>query len=154
MGNRNMWQQRLIAASLLSFALWLGVFNATKARILVVHSSSASTPWVKAVDAGMQQALEGNRRPISISWMYLDLQSPATKRQYHQSRAALQRMLDQIDPDVVVAVDDEANALITQTATGSTPIAMAAMPRSAASARPCHWPPFAMQRRRYMRAAN
>jgi len=119
MGNRNMWQQRLIAASLLSFVLWLGVFNATKARILVVHSSSASTPWVQAVDAGMQQALEGNRRPISISWMYLDLQSPATKRQYHQSRAALQRMLDQIDPDVVIAVDDEANALISQTAASS-----------------------------------
>jgi hypothetical protein len=119
MANRQTWQHRLIAACLLSFVLWLGVFNTTKARILVVHSSSASTPWVQAVDAGMQQALANNRRPVSVSWMYLGLQSPANQRQRYQSRAALQRMLDQIDPDVVIAVDDEANALIAQTAASS-----------------------------------
>lgn len=114
--NRKTWQHRLIAASMISFVLWLGVFNATKARLLVVHSSSASTPWVQAVDAGMQQALANNRRPISVSWMYLNLQSPTHQRQRQQSRAALQRMLDQVAPDVVIAVDDEANALMTQTA--------------------------------------
>ena len=119
MANRHTWQRRLIAAFLLSFVLWLGVFNTTKARILVVHSGSASTPWVQAVDAGMHQALANNRRPVSVSWMYLGLQSPDNQRQRYQSRAALQRMLDQIDPDVVIAVDDEANALITQTAPSS-----------------------------------
>lgn len=116
MATQQPWQQRLVVACLLSYVVLLAAFNATKARILVVHSSSASAPWVKAVDAGMRQALASNRRPLSISWMYLDLASPGNQTRRAQSRAALQRMLKQINPDLVIAVDDEANALMAQTA--------------------------------------
>jgi hypothetical protein len=109
----------LVVACLLSFVVLLGAFNATKARILVVHSQAADSPWVQAVDAGMRQALDSNRRPVSVSWMYLDLAAPTSRNRDPQATAALQRMLETVDPDVLIAVDDEANALISRTVLGA-----------------------------------
>lgn len=106
------WKNLLIAACLLSFVLCLGAFNATKARLLVVHSKGPDTAWVQAMDAGMRQALEDNRRPVNVSWLYLDLAAPSTPDRRRQAQASLQRMLEQVDPDVLIAVDDEANDLI------------------------------------------
>lgn len=106
------WRHLLIAACLLSFVLWLGAFNATKARLLVVHSKGPDTAWVQAMDAGMRQALDANRRPVSVSWMYLDLTAPTAANRLNQVQASLQRMVEQVDPDVLIVVDDEANGLV------------------------------------------
>ena len=92
----------LVVACLLSFVVLLGAFNVTKARILVVHSQAADAPWVQAMDAGMRQALDTNRRPVSVSWMYLDLAAPTSRDR------------ETVDPDVLIAVGDEANALVSR----------------------------------------
>lgn len=107
----------LVVACLLSFVVLLGAFNATKPRILVVHSQAADAPWVQAMDEGMRQALNSNRRPVSVSWMYLNLAIPTSRERDQDtlSKASLQRMLETVDPDVLIAVDDEANALISRT---------------------------------------
>ena len=114
--NSQRWKQGLIVACLISFVVCLTAFNATKARILVVHSRSATSAWVQAVDAGMEQALANNRRPVNMTWMYLNLDAPGSQARRPQNRAALQRMLHQLDPQLVIAVDDEANALMAETA--------------------------------------
>lgn len=116
MPNSQRWKQGLVAACLISFVAWLTAFNGTKARILVVHSRSATSTWVQAVDAGMKKALAGNRRPVNVTWMYLGLETPASQARRPQNRAALQRMLSQFGPQLVIAVDDEANALMGETA--------------------------------------
>jgi hypothetical protein len=70
----------LIAAFLLCFVLLLGFFNATKPRILVLHSGAQGSAWVDAVDRGMRTALERNRRPVSVEWDYLGVAAPAAAR--------------------------------------------------------------------------
>ena len=104
----------LIGACLLSFVVWLGAFNATKPRILVLHSTSQDSAWAQQMDRGMRQALQVNRRPISVDWLYLDAGSPMSARETEETRAEARRSIDRIDPDVLIAVDDEANALVAQ----------------------------------------
>lgn len=107
------WSRRSLCITwIVVFVICLAVLNGYKARILVLHSSRASTPWVQAVDEGMRHALALNRRPVALTRMYLDLDSPASQSLLHQRRAALHRMIDRVDPDLIIAVDDEANALL------------------------------------------
>ena len=102
----------LIAAFLLCFVLLLGFFNATKPRILVLHSGAQGSAWVDAVDRGMRTALEGNRRPVSVEWDYLGVAAPAAARNTDAAVAQARRAVDRFKPDVLIAVDDEANALV------------------------------------------
>lgn len=104
----------LIGACLLSFIVWLGAFNATKPRILVLHSTSQDSAWAQQMDRGMRQALQLNRRPVSAEWLYLDAGSPMSERQTEEIKAEARRNIDRIDPDVLIAVDDEANSLVAQ----------------------------------------
>ncbi len=107
-----MWRNLLIAGFLATFVVLLGYFNATKPRILVLHSAARQSHWASQMDAGMRNALQGNRRPIDVDWMYLDVSSPVASRNAGEAKAEAQRAIDRIDPDVVIAVDDEANALV------------------------------------------
>ena len=100
----------LIVACLLSFLLLLGSFNASKPRILVLHSGSQDSPWVRELDRGMREALAANRRPVNIEWDYLDVSAPTADQRVKQAQA--RRGIGRVDPDVLIAVDDEANLLV------------------------------------------
>lgn len=107
-----LWKNLLIAGFLVAFVLLLGFFNATKPRILVLHSGPQESPWVQQVDQGMQAALKQNRRPVDAEWHYMGLGSPTAARGSEQARAAARRAIELIKPDVLIAVDDEANSLV------------------------------------------
>lgn len=104
----------LIGACLLSFVVLLGSFNATKPRILVLHSASQDSAWAQQMDRGMRQVLQANRRPISVEWLYLGAGSPMSERTTEEAKAEARRGIDRVDPDVLIAVDDEANSLVAQ----------------------------------------
>ena len=106
------WRNLLIAACMLSFLLLLGTFNATKPRILVVHSAAQDSPWATEMDRGMRDALTGNRRPVSVEWLYLDAVSPVGAQHVGQATAEAQRAIARTKPDILIAVDDEANTLV------------------------------------------
>jgi hypothetical protein len=108
-----LWRNLLIGCFLLTFVLMLGFFNATKPRILVLHSGSESSAWVQQVDEGIRAALEANRRPLSVEWNYLGLTSTATPG-VPEAAAAARRAIDRFKPDVLIAVDDEANSFVAQ----------------------------------------
>jgi hypothetical protein len=107
-----LWRNLLIAAFLAAFVLLLGFFNATKPRILILHSASQDSPWVQQVDQGMRAALKQNRRPVSVEWNYMGLGSPAATRRPEEAAAQARRAIAQFKPDIVIAVDDEANSLV------------------------------------------
>ena len=102
----------LIGGFLLTFVLLLGFFNATKPRILVLHSGSRSSLWVDQMDRGMRQVLEANRRPLSVEWDYMAVAAPAAARSREAAVSEARRAVDRFKPDVLIAVDDEANALV------------------------------------------
>ncbi len=114
------WKSLLLIGSLLSFLVLLGAFNATKPRILVLHSMTADSPWVAGVDRGMREQLDANRRPVSVEWMYMNATAPTARVRIEEERAAARRAVDRVDPDVLIAVDDEANLLVARDYVGRT----------------------------------
>jgi len=107
----------LIGGFLLTFVLLLGFFNAAKPRILVLHSGAEDSPWVQEMDAGMRAELDRNRRPLSVEWNYLAVTS-AAGRGVTGTVAEARRAVDGFKPDVLIAVDDEANSLVAQSYAG------------------------------------
>lgn len=107
-----LWKNLLIVGFLAAFVVLLGFFNATKPRILVLHSASADSSWARQMDSGMREALEANRRPLSVEWNYLGVNAPAARRRVKEARAEANRTIARFNPDVLIAVDDEANALV------------------------------------------
>ena len=109
-----LWRNLLIGGFLLAFILLLGFFNTAKPRILVLHSGAEGSPWVEQVDRGMREALEQNRRPLSMEWHYMGVATPGTARGGAQAAAEARRAIERFKPDILIAVDDEANTLVAQ----------------------------------------
>lgn len=109
---RGRWRNLLIGACVLSFILLLGFFNITKPRILILHSASENSQWALKVDVGMRETLAKNRRPVTVEWRYMGVTAPADPRRVREAVAEATRVIDQLDPDLIIAVDDEANALV------------------------------------------
>ena len=107
-----LWKNLLIGGFLAAFIILLGFFNATKPRILVLHSASPDSTWVREVDRGMRQALDRNRRPLSVEWNYLGIDSPAAQSRANGAQAQARRAIARFNPDVLIVVDDEANFLV------------------------------------------
>jgi hypothetical protein len=108
-----LWRNLLIGSFLLTFVLLLGFFNAAKPRIMVLHSGPADSDWVQQVDEGMRAALGRNRRPVSVEWDYLGFAAPA-RRGVDEAASEARRAIDRFQPDVLIAIDDEANSLVAQ----------------------------------------
>jgi len=108
----NLWKNLLVGGFLIAFIVLLGFFNATKPRILVLHSAAADSTWAREMDRGMRQALDRNRRPLAVEWNYLGIDSPAARNRTGEAVAQAQRAMARFNPDVLIAVDDEANSLL------------------------------------------
>jgi hypothetical protein len=108
----NLWKNLLIGGFLAAFLILLGFFNATKPRILVLHSAGPDSSWARQVDRGMDEALARNRRPLSVERNYLGLDSPAAPWRVEEARSEARRAVARFQPDVLIAVDDEANSLV------------------------------------------
>jgi hypothetical protein len=108
----NLWKNLLVGGFLAAFVILLGFFNATKPRILVMHSAAPDSAWARQMDRGMREALQGNRRPLSVEWYYLGVDSPTAARGTGEARTGARRAVSRFDPDVLIAVDDEANCLV------------------------------------------
>lgn len=116
----SLWKNLLIGGFLAAFVILLGAFNATKPRILVLHSGTRDSAWVQQMDRGMSDALARNRRPLSVEWHYLGIDSPTARRRVGEAEAGAHRAIDRFDPDLIIAVDDEANSLVAREYVGRT----------------------------------
>lgn len=103
----------LIACFAVGGLLALAGFNASRPRLMVLHSGSERTVWVEDVDRGMQQELDRNRRPVSLTRHYLRLDEPGLGAEAIRVRVQdAHRAIGWLRPDILIAVDDEANALV------------------------------------------
>jgi len=102
----------LVGAFLAGLLGWLGLFLATKPRIMILHSFAEDSSWVRQVDAGAGEVLQRNRRPVQVQRHYLGLDSPWGAKGQEVAVDSARRAIENFDPDVLIAVDDEANELI------------------------------------------
>jgi hypothetical protein len=107
-----LWKNLLIGAFLVAFVVLLGFFNATKPRVLVLHSAGEESSWAQQVDRGIREVLDKNRRPLSVEWYYLGVDAPTTPRRVEEAKTGAHRAIARFNPDIIIAVDDEANSLV------------------------------------------
>ena len=102
----------LIGSFAVLFLLLLGGFNANKPRIVVLHSFDQNDSWVSDIDAGINQVLAKNRRPISVQWYYMGMENKPLLNQQNTAAIDAKRFIDLEDPDILIAIDDESSALV------------------------------------------
>lgn len=102
----------LTVAFLLVALLLLGGFNVSKPRVLVLHSSDRTSTTVGKVDEGIRRVLDKNRQPITAHWHYLGIDNlPDEDHRQDAAKVGL-RAIEQFNPDIVIAVDDEAQQYV------------------------------------------
>lgn len=85
--------------------------NLTQKRVLILHSYDPEYSWTRDVNIGLQRALSAYPE-WSVRWHYMDLK----RRPWPDARQAAgtqaRRVVDEWRPDVVIAIDDDAQALV------------------------------------------
>ncbi|MES2280722.1 MAG: hypothetical protein V4542_04855 [Pseudomonadota bacterium] len=102
----------LTGTFLLVALLLLGGFNLAKPRILVLHSADRNTPSAIRVNDGIRGVLDKNRQPLSLRWHYLAIDSLPDEAHREDAGKEGQRAVEQFNPDVILAVDDEAQQYV------------------------------------------
>ena len=102
--------QRIVTGLLL--LLLLGAFNLQRPRIFVLHSRGVESSWVRGVDRGLRQVLATNRIPVGVEWHYLGREANHPSNGVSTVLADARRAIRSMDPHIIIAVDDEANAFL------------------------------------------
>lgn len=89
----------------------LVAFNFQKPRILVLQSYDSSYPWTRDVDAGLKRVL-GRQIEYSIRWHYMDTKRHPGQDYRIKAGGSARHTIDHWKPDVLIAIDDDAQALV------------------------------------------
>ncbi len=98
----------LVGIFLVVGLLLLSGFNRAKPRILVMHSSDRSSSTVQRLDEGIHEVLGHNRQPMTVRWHYLGIDHLPEEDLREDAAKIGARAIEKFDPDLVIAVDDEA----------------------------------------------
>ena len=85
--------------------------NLTQKRVLVLHSYDASYSWTRDVSVGLQRVLDTYPEWL-VRWHYMDLKRRPWPEAREASAAQARRVVEDFKPDVVIAIDDDAQALV------------------------------------------
>jgi len=97
----------LIATFLVMAGVLLTWFKLTQPRILVLHSYETDYAWTRDIDAGIRRAIGSNLR-YKIDWHYMDTKRHGDGDFKRKAGALARRAIESINPDVIIAVDDDA----------------------------------------------
>lgn len=101
-----------IATFLICSVILFTWFNISKPRILILHSYDKSYPWVRDVNVGIKRILD-KRSDYALRWYYMDTSHPSPEFATNAGIAA-RRMIDETQPDIIIAVDDDAQKYVTK----------------------------------------
>jgi ABC-type uncharacterized transport system substrate-binding protein len=82
-------------------------------RILVLQSYASDYSWTRDVDTGIKRALE-KENTVTVRWHYMDTKNHPEKRYLEKIAIVTKRVIEQFNPTVVIAVDDDAQEYVTK----------------------------------------
>lgn len=103
----------VIAVFLIGSVCLLAWFSLSKPRILILHSYDKDYSWVKDVNTGLKRVLD-KRRDYSLRWHYLDTKLHPWPEYKTNAGVTARRMIDEAPPDIIIAVDDDAQQYVTR----------------------------------------
>lgn len=87
-----------------AFFVW---WNATKPRILVLHSYDRDYFWTREIDVALHRVFD-RRNSYSIRWHYMNTKRNPWEDYVVRAGLGARDVVDEWRPDLVIAVDDEA----------------------------------------------
>ncbi len=99
----------LFLITLVSF--WI-VQNMSKPRILVLHSYYTDFSWVNDINIGLERILE--KQAYKVRYHYMDTKRHTGEAFKQRAGATARDMIDNWQPDVIIAVDDNAQAYVSR----------------------------------------
>jgi hypothetical protein len=96
---------------LIAFILLAG-FNWSKPRILILHSLDEHARSVVKTDEGIRRILAANRQPVLLRWHYLGMNRLNDEAARQREASLAHRSIEQFDPAIIIAVDDEAQQYV------------------------------------------
>lgn len=104
--------EKIMLALFMGGALLLfGWYNVSRPSILVLHSYDPDYPWVRDVNVGLNRVLDG-KYLVQVHWYYMDTKRHPSAAFKASAGIAARKLIAATRPDVVIAVDDDAQALV------------------------------------------
>jgi ABC-type uncharacterized transport system substrate-binding protein len=94
----------------------LGLFgwcNMTKPRILILHSYDEDYAWVRDVNIGLARGFK-NKYLYQLKWYYMDTKRHPSEAFKSSAGIAARNVILETKPDVIIAVDDDAQKYAAQ----------------------------------------
>jgi hypothetical protein len=105
----------LMTSFFLIFVVSLFCFQFRKPRIFILHSFDKEFVEMRSLDRGFQRSLKASRLPVTIRQHYMNHNRSRTPDDIVSNEQAAILAIRQDDPDLLLAIDDEANAFIKKT---------------------------------------
>ena len=102
----------LVALTVFAFFMWVFLSTTNRPRILVLFPLNPTADWSVRVETGIKQGLVNNRRPVSVTYHYMDMNNEYSEQQLHVAVTAARRAIEREKPDILISVDDETNNLV------------------------------------------
>jgi len=84
-------------------------FKLTQPRILVLHSYATDYSWPRDIDVGLKRELDA-KLGYRVLWHYMDTKNHPDKEFKRKSGAMARRAIDAFKPNLIIAIDDDAQA--------------------------------------------
>jgi ABC-type uncharacterized transport system substrate-binding protein len=108
------WSQQLqklpIAFFLICTLVFFAFGNSSKPRVLVLDSYATDFAWTKDINVGLNWVLE--KKPYSIQYHYMDTKRNPGQSYKEKAGQLARRLIERWEPNVVIAVDDNAQAFV------------------------------------------
>lgn len=88
-------------------------FNMSKPSILILHSYDKEYPWVRDINVGLNRVLNSKYR-YQVRWYYMDTKRHPFPDYKTSAGIAARRVIDSMHPDVIIAMDDDAQQYVTR----------------------------------------
>ena len=100
----------LIPSFLILLTIFLIVQNVSRPRVLVLHSYYTDFSWVRDINVGLLRGLGNNS--YQIRWHYMDTKRHPSNDFKMRAGVTARKMIDSWQPDVIVAIDDNAQEYV------------------------------------------
>ena len=101
----------LSAAFLIVMVALLTWFKLTQPRVLILHSYDMGYEWVRDIDIGLKRVLDPKLR-YRLHTHYMDVKNHPDKNSKRRAALLARRAVDNWNPDVIIAVDDDAQEYV------------------------------------------
>lgn len=78
----------------------------------MLHSSDSQISYTQQLDAGINAELRRNLLPVNVKFHYLSLNRVYGKRDEFVKNAAASEAMEEFDPDIVIAIGEDSNLLV------------------------------------------